>query len=180
MADLAAEGGAQPSSKAAGGLAAAEVALLLPHRYPFLLVDRVLELEPGRRITAVKNVTHNEPFFPGHFPGYPVMPGVLMVEALAQAAAVCLAAGGEAGRLGLFAGLDGVRFRRQVFPGDTILLRVEVTRRRGSLVKASGRALVGDLVAVEAEELSFALVELDRPGGRPGGPPETRVRPTGA
>ncbi len=143
----------------AAGLTAVEVARLLPHRYPFLLVDRVLELEPGRRITAVKNVSVNEPFFPGHFPGYPVMPGVLMVEALAQAAAVCLAAGGDAGRLGLFAGVDGVRFRRQVFPGDTLLLRVEVTRRRGSLVKVAGRALVGEQVAVEAAELSFVLVE---------------------
>lgn len=147
----------------AAALEAAELARFIPHRHPFLLVDRVLELEPGRRVTAVKNVTQDEPFFPGHFPGYPVMPGVLMVEALAQAAALCLSAGGVHGRLGLFAGIDGVRFRRQVFPGDQLILQVEITRCRGWLVRATGRATVGGEVAVEADELSFALVEL--PGG---------------
>ncbi|HEX2729505.1 MAG TPA: 3-hydroxyacyl-ACP dehydratase FabZ, partial [Rubrobacteraceae bacterium] len=91
---------------------------LIPHRYPFLLVDRIEELEPGKRAVGLKNVTQNEPFFQGHFPDYPVMPGVLIIEAMAQVGAVGVMAGGEhQDKLALFAGIDGVRFRRQVLPG---------------------------------------------------------------
>ena len=107
-------------------LEAADIMRIIPHRYPFLLVDRVVELEPGRRAVGIKAVTANEPQFTGHFPDRPIMPGVLMVEALAQTAAVAVMTLDEyRGKLGLFAGIDDCRFRRMVTPGDT--LRLEVT-----------------------------------------------------
>lgn len=138
-------------------LGPAEIRDLIPHRYPFLLVDRVDELEPGVRAAGVKNVTQNEPFFEGHFPEYPVMPGVLVVEALAQLGAVGVMAKEEyRGRLALFAGIDGVRFRRQVAPGDVLRLEMEISRLRGSAGRGSGRASVDGERVCEAE-LMFAF-----------------------
>ena len=127
----------------------------LPHRYPFLLVDRVLEIEEGVRIKALKNVTINEPFFGGHFPGRPVMPGVLMLEALAQAAAL-LAFRSMANGLGedtvyYFVGIDGARFKRPVVPGDQLVLEAELMRAKSRIFKFKARATVDGMLAVEAE-----------------------------
>src|SRR5690349_16357913 len=110
----------------------ADIQRLLPHRYPFLLVDRVVEIEPGKRLVAIKNVTINEPFFNGHFPGAPVMPGVLIVEAMAQASGLLVAYNRSVteGEYLLFAGIDNVRFRLPVVPGDTLTLTVETRRIR--------------------------------------------------
>lgn len=128
---------------------------LLPHRYPILLVDRVLELEPGARIIAIKNVSMNEPYFQGHFPGHPVMPGVLIIEAMAQAAAVLtyvtLQTSQEAGAMFYFAGIDGARFKRLVQPGDQLRLEVTMDRVKRGIGKFTGRALVDGEVACEAE-----------------------------
>lgn len=137
-----------------------EIMALLPHRYPFLLVDRVSEMEPGQRAVGWKNVTINEPFFAGHFPGRPVMPGVLIVEALAQVGAVALLSVPEfQGKLPLFAGLDGVRFRRQVVPGDELRLEVEIVRRQGRVGKARGVGYVGEDVAAEGE-ITFVISDM--------------------
>jgi beta-hydroxyacyl-ACP dehydratase FabZ len=135
----------------------------IPHRYPFLLVDRVVELEPRRRITAYKNVTINEPFFQGHFPGAPIMPGVLIIEAMAQAGAVLFLHDLEdrESKLVYFTGIDKARFRRTVGPGDQLRLSLEVIKLRPRVCKMRGRAEVdGELVA-EAEILS-ALVDRSR------------------
>jgi 3-hydroxyacyl-[acyl-carrier-protein] dehydratase len=125
----------------------------LPHRYPFLLLDRVLACEPGKMIRAQKNVTMNEPFFQGHFPAFPVMPGVLVIEALAQAAAILahrsLGTGSET--IFFFAGIDNARFRRQVVPGDQLLLEIDAIRIKPTIAKFATRALVGGEVAAEAE-----------------------------
>jgi 3-hydroxyacyl-[acyl-carrier-protein] dehydratase len=127
----------------------------LPHRYPFLLVDRVLELEKGKRIKAIKNVTINEPFFGGHFPNRPVMPGVLMLEAMAQAAA--LLAFDTAGvtmddnTVYYFAGIDGARFKRPVEPGDQLVMDIELDRVRAGIYKFKGVIRVMDVVVCEAE-----------------------------
>lgn len=127
----------------------------LPHRYPFLLLDRIVEIEPGKRIVALKNVTYNEPFFAGHFPHLPVMPGVLIIEAMAQAAAVL--AFRTAGRkqddktVVYFAGIDHARFKRPVVPGDQLMLHAELTRSARGIWKFSSHAKVGDAVAAEAE-----------------------------
>ncbi len=128
---------------------------ILPHRYPFLLVDRILELEPDHRAVGLKNVTANEPFFAGHFPGRPVMPGVLIVEALAQTAGVLM--GDESGLIPMFMGIDKARFRRPVTPGDQLRLEVEVLRRRRNVWRVAGRAFVGEQLAAEAEMMA-ALV----------------------
>jgi 3-hydroxyacyl-[acyl-carrier-protein] dehydratase len=123
----------------------------LPHRYPFLLVDRVVERVPGQMVRAIKNVTINEPFFQGHFPDYPVMPGVLILEALAQAAGLALDS--EAGVRGLLAGIDHARLRRPVIPGDRLELTVRILKRRAKLVQAAGEATVDGKTAAEAEIL---------------------------
>jgi 3-hydroxyacyl-[acyl-carrier-protein] dehydratase len=127
----------------------------LPHRYPFLLVDRVLDIEKGVRIRALKNVTINEPFFTGHFPHRPVMPGVLMLEALAQAAAILafdtLGETPDDNTVYYFAGIDGARFKRPVEPGDQLTLEVELLRMKSGVFKFKAIAKVGDELAVEAE-----------------------------
>jgi 3-hydroxyacyl-[acyl-carrier-protein] dehydratase len=132
---------------------------IIPHRFPFLLIDRILELEAGVRAVGLKNVTMNEPFFEGHFPGYPVMPGVLIVEALAQVGSVVmLSIEANRGKLGFFAGIDEFRFRGQVVPGDTLRLEVHITRLKGAIGKGTGIAKVGDRVVAEGG-LMFALSE---------------------
>jgi 3-hydroxyacyl-[acyl-carrier-protein] dehydratase len=127
----------------------------LPHRYPFLLVDRVLDIEKGVRIRALKNVTINEPFFTGHFPHRPVMPGVLMLEALAQAAALLafdtLGETPDDNTVYYFAGIDGARFKRPVEPGDQLTLEVELLRMKSGVFKFKAIAKVGEDLAVEAE-----------------------------
>jgi 3-hydroxyacyl-[acyl-carrier-protein] dehydratase len=145
--------------KPLGPLGPAAIRELIPHRYPFLLVDRIEEVEPGVRAVGVKNVTQNEPFFEGHFPDYPVMPGVLIVEALAQVGAVGVMAKEEfRGKLALFAGIDGVRFRRQVIPGDVLRLEVEISRLRGSAGRGKGSATVNGERVCEAD-LMFAFAD---------------------
>ena len=140
-------------------LSAREIQDIIPHRYPFLLVDRIVELEAGKRAVGIKNVSINEPFFQGHFPGYPVMPGVLIMEAMAQVGAIALLKLPEnAGKLGVFAGIDKARFRQQVRPGDQLRLEVEILDCKSSIGKAQGRALVGDKVVAEGEIL-FALIQ---------------------
>ncbi|WP_046174571.1 3-hydroxyacyl-ACP dehydratase FabZ [Domibacillus indicus] len=134
-----------------------EIKETIPHRYPFLLVDRILEVEEGKRSVGIKNVTANEEFFNGHFPDYPVMPGVLIVEALAQVGAVAMLKKEEnKGRLAFFAGIDNCRFKRQVVPGDQLRLEVEMTRLRGSIGKAKAVATVEGELVCEAD-LMFAL-----------------------
>ena len=144
----------------AGGptlLDAVQIQALIPHRYPFLLVDRILELEPGKRVVGLKHVSMSDPWLQGHFPDYQVMPGVLIVEALAQAGAVLVMSdASNAGKIAFFARIDNCRFRQQVRPGDTLRLEVEVTSLRGSVGKAHARALVGDTLACEAD-LTFAF-----------------------
>jgi len=131
----------------------AEIKDLIPHRYPFLMVDRVEELSPGQSIVAIKNVTVNEPFFQGHFPEYPVMPGVLILEAIAQAGALLMLNEAEdpSSSIPLFAGIDKARFRRPVVPGDQLRIEVSVLRQRGLSCKLAGKAWVGDELASEAE-----------------------------
>ena len=139
-----------------------EIMEIIPHRYPFLLVDRVLELDPGKRAVGIKNVSVNEPFFQGHFPGYPVMPGVLIIEAMAQVGAVAvLSLPDLKDKLALFAGIDGARFRRQVVPGDQIRLEVEIIKFKGPIGKGRGVATVDGQVAAEAE-LTFALQDVKK------------------
>jgi 3-hydroxyacyl-[acyl-carrier-protein] dehydratase len=140
-----------------------EIKEYLPHRYPFLLIDRVVAYEKERRIVAVKNVTVNEPFFPGHFPHFHVMPGVLIVEAMAQAAAVLslksLGHKNDGKWVYYFVGIDGARFKKPVTPGDQLRLEVEAGRSGRGMAKFSGKAFVGDALAAEAE-LLCALREL--------------------
>ncbi|PLX48737.1 MAG: 3-hydroxyacyl-[acyl-carrier-protein] dehydratase FabZ [Desulfobulbaceae bacterium] len=131
-----------------------EILRLLPHRYPFLLIDRVLDYTAGEKISGLKNVTINEPFFQGHFPVEPVMPGVLIVEGMAQAGAV-LAFLTEQERVGeslvYFTGIDKARFRRKVVPGDQIVYEIVITRRKGKVIKMDAKALVDGAVAAEAQ-----------------------------
>jgi beta-hydroxyacyl-ACP dehydratase FabZ len=140
-----------------------EILSILPHRYPMLLVDRILELEPGKRIVGLKNVTANEQFFQGHFPGAPVMPGVLIVEAMAQCGAVLFLRDmpDRDQRLFLFGGVDKARFRRPVVPGDQLILECELLAKRSNTVKLRGTAKVDGNVVAEADLLS---VMVDRPG----------------
>jgi 3-hydroxyacyl-[acyl-carrier-protein] dehydratase len=149
-------------------LEAADIMRIIPHRYPFLLVDRIVELEPGKRAVGLKAVTANEPQFTGHFPGRPIMPGVLMVEALAQTAAVAVMALDEyRGKLGMFAGIDDCRFRRMVVPGDTLLLKVEVEKLRGMFGRVRGVASVDGDVAVEATLSIIIPRDQEMGGGQP-------------
>lgn len=136
-----------------------EIQNLIPHRYPFLLVDRIIEMEPGKSAVGIKNVSINEPFFQGHFPGQPIMPGVLIVEAMAQVAAVtCMGLEENKGKLGVFTGIDNCKFRRQVVPGDTICIKIEMTAFRRGIGKAEAKAYVEDQLACSAN-LTFALVD---------------------
>lgn len=141
----------------------------LPHRYPFLLVDRVLECRKGESIRALKNVTYNEPYFPGHFPHRPVMPGVIIIEALAQAAGILsfqtMGRVSDDHSVYYFVGIDGARFKRPVVPGDQVRLEVEILRTSRSIWKYAGRATVDGSLAAEAE-LMCTLREIDPlPGG---------------
>ncbi|NTV15199.1 MAG: 3-hydroxyacyl-ACP dehydratase FabZ [Desulfobulbaceae bacterium] len=130
-----------------------EILQLLPHRYPFILVDRILEMTLGERIVGLKNVTINEPFFQGHFPAEPIMPGVLILECMAQVGAI-LAYLTErekfGGQLVYFAGLDEVRFRRKVVPGDQLIIKTEVLKNKGKVYKLASRAYVEEQLAAEA------------------------------
>jgi 3-hydroxyacyl-[acyl-carrier-protein] dehydratase len=131
-----------------------EILARIPHRYPFLLVDRAEEYRPSQSIVGIKCVTVNEPFFQGHFPGYPVMPGVLIIEAIAQTGAILMSKSLEvdvAGKTILFMSVDNCRFRSPVRPGDVVRMPVEVLRARGDIFKFRGRAMVGEKMAAECE-----------------------------
>jgi len=135
-----------------------EILGLLPHGYPFLLVDRITEIEPGKRIVGIKNVTYNEPFFPGHFPGRPIMPGVLIVEAMAQTAGVLAfktIPQESPKKIVLFLGMDNVRFRKPVIPGDQLRLELEITKHRQAIWGFKGRAFVDDQLVAEADLLAM-------------------------
>ena len=151
-----------------------QIQAVLPHRYPFLLVDRVVEIVPGQRLTAYKNVTINEPFFDGHFPGHPVMPGVLILESLAQAAALLSyrslgVASSE--KVTYLMAIDKAKFRKPVVPGDCLRLDVELLRRKGAIWKHKGTASVERVKVAEAEFLA-TIVERDFPSPAGAGPDE--------
>jgi len=130
-----------------------DIMKLLHHRYPFLLVDRIVELEKGKRVVGIKNVTINEPFFQGHFPGHPIMPGVLIIEAMAQVGGVFAILSDEVGddKVTYFAGIDNARFRKPVVPGDVLRLELEMLNCRRGLYCFQGKAYVGDALVAEAE-----------------------------
>ena len=143
-----------PVNEAPSEIDITEVLARIPHRYPFLLVDRAEDYQPHKSIVGIKCVTVNEPFFQGHFPGYPVMPGVLIVEAMAQTGAVLMSKSLDVdteGKTIFFVSLDNCKFRTPVRPGDVIRMHVEVLRARGDLFKFHGRAMVGEKLAAEAE-----------------------------
>ena len=149
------------ATDAGGDIDITEILSRIPHRYPFLLVDRCEEFKPSESIVGIKCVTMNEPFFQGHFPAYPVMPGVLIVEAMAQTGAIMMSKSLNidiSGKVIYFMSIDGVRFRSPVRPGDVLRMHVEVTRARGDIFKFKGKALVGGKVAAEAE---FAAMSAD-------------------
>ncbi|MEG2583769.1 MAG: 3-hydroxyacyl-ACP dehydratase FabZ [Oscillospiraceae bacterium] len=132
---------------------------MIPHRYPFLLIDKIVELEEGKSAVGIKNVTMNEPFFQGHFPGQPIMPGVLIAEALAQVGAVLILKNPEfKNKIAVFTTMDGFKFKHQVKPGETLRLEVEMTKMRSIMGKASAVAYVDDKVAAKGE-IGFALVD---------------------
>ena len=137
---------------------------VLPHRYPFLLVDRIVRIEAGKRAVGIKNVTYNEPYFQGHFPGNPIMPGVLIVEAMAQVGAVLLLRGvpDRQSKLVYFAGIDRAKFRRPVTPGDQVRFEVEVLKLRSRSARLRGEAFVDGVLVAEAEMFSTMV---DRDGG---------------
>ena len=137
---------------------------ILQHRYPFLLVDRILELEPGKRALGIKNVTVNEGYFSGHFPGNPIMPGVLIVEAMAQVGGILLlASSGNEGKLALFGGMDRVRFRRKVIPGDQLLIEVNLLKCKGDIGKVAVRSTVEGQTVAEGEYLFVLIKEGEQP-----------------
>jgi len=138
-------------------LTVTQIQEIIPHRYPFLLVDRIIEIEPLKKAVGIKNVTVNEQFFQGHFPGKPIMPGVLLLEAMAQVGGVAMLYGEKySGKLAVFAGIDRVKFRRPVVPGDQVRMVAEITKMRGTMGKIWAEAFVdGELVA--AGEFLFAL-----------------------
>jgi 3-hydroxyacyl-[acyl-carrier-protein] dehydratase len=140
-----------------------EILDFLPHRYPFLLLDRVVEFEPKQRLVAIKNVTINEPFFQGHFPGFPIMPGVLVIEAMAQAGALIMLAEIEdrKSKLAVFTGIEKAKFRKPVTPGDQLRIEVEVLAMRSRAGRIAGRALVDGKLACEAT-LTCAVVPRER------------------
>jgi 3-hydroxyacyl-[acyl-carrier-protein] dehydratase len=139
-----------------------EIEQIIPHRYPFLLVDRIIEIEEGKSAVGIKNVTANEWFFEGHFPGKRVMPGVLIVEAMAQVAAVALMKGLDAGgKSPLFGGIESMRFRKPVVPGDQLRLEFQLEKMRGPVGKGKVRATVEGKLAAEGT-ISFALVDLNQ------------------
>ena len=128
-----------------------EIMKILPHRFPFLMVDRIVEMDPGKKIVGIKNVTINEPFFPGHFPGHPVMPGVLQLEAMAQAAGIVMLKCAEnASKLAYFMSAEDVKWRKPVLPGDVLVIDVELTKMRGKIGKAKGVCKVQGEVVSEA------------------------------
>ncbi len=136
-----------------------DIQKIIPHRYPFLLVDKILEVEPGKRAVGIKNVTANEPFFQGHFPGNSIMPGVLIVEALAQTACVAgLLMEENKGKLGVFTGFEKIKFRKQVVPGDTLKLEAEYLVLKMGMGKVKVVATVDDQVACEGE-IRFAMID---------------------
>lgn len=143
-----------------GGVGITEILRVLPHRYPFLLVDRLVEIDPGRRAVGIKCVTVNEPFFPGHFPGHPVMPGVLIIEAMAQVGAVLLLSGipERERRLVYFTGIDNARFRRPVVPGDVLRMTLTVLQLRSRVCRMHGEAEVDGQPVAEAD-IRSALVD---------------------
>jgi 3-hydroxyacyl-[acyl-carrier-protein] dehydratase len=130
-----------------------EIMKLLPHRYPFLLVDRIVEIEEGKRVVGVKNVTINEPFFQGHFPGHPIMPGVLIIEAMAQVGGAFAMITNKIGedKVTYFAGIDNARFRKPVVPGDVLRLELEMVNYRRGLYCFKGKAFVDDAIVAEAD-----------------------------
>ena len=140
-----------------------DILALLPHRYPLLLVDRVLELQPGERIIGLKNVTFNEEFFQGHFPGQPVMPGVLIIESMAQVAGLMILSVPEhRGKLAYIGAIESVRFRKPVLPGDTLITEANVIKLRGTIGKVRMTARVESVVVAECE-MTFALMERTNP-----------------
>ena len=141
-----------------------EIQKILPHRYPFLFVDRVLDIEPGKKITAIKNVSMDEPFFQGHFPGRPIMPGVLMVEAMAQAGGILVSksrpdTGSDNDNMVYFMSIEKAKFRKPVVPGDQLVLEVEALQTRGKVWKFKGEAKVDGKVACEAEFMAMTTKE---------------------
>lgn len=142
-------------------LEAKDILRILPHRYPFLLIDRVLEIEDGKRIVALKNITMNEPCFTGHFPGNPIMPGVLIIEMMAQAGGILLLLTEEhKGKLAYLAGIEKARFRKPVLPGDTVTLEAQLLKARSTMGWMKTTAKVGENIVCEAE-LAFAVVPRD-------------------
>lgn len=148
---------AAPAAEGGDYLDIGAIQQIIPHRYPFLMVDRILELVPGERAVGLKNVSADEPFFEGHFPGHPVMPGVLIVEAMAQTAAVMMLAGENGSgprRIPLFAGMEKVKFRCPVVPGDQLRLELSMLQQRAGTCRLAGRALVGEDLAAQAQILA--------------------------
>lgn len=135
-----------------------EIQKILPHRYPFLLIDRIVELLPGKSASGIKNVTINEPFFAGHFPGHPIMPGVLIIEAMAQVGGVlAFKSANVADKVVYFMGIDNARFRKPVFPGDTLDIKINVTKSRGAIWAFKAEAFVKETLVADAELMATIM-----------------------